>query len=348
MCSVGGGFQGRSLFEHIVSVENLFWAWKEFCRGKRKKPDVAQFEFSLEENIFQLHEDLIAWKYVHAPYESFYVRDPKVRHIHKAGVRDRIVHQAIFRVLYPHVDRFFVFDSYSCRFNKGTHAAANRLHVLAQKCSHNWKENIFALQCDVKRFFDSIEHETLLRLLSERIADTATMRLVGLVVRSFEKEERKGLPLGNVTSQLFANVYLNELDQFVKRQLKERYYVRYCDDFVILSQDINSLYKTLARIRIFLCGDLGLFLHDDKISVRKYAQGIDFLGYVDFPRFRIMRTRTKRRMIRRLEKERKALRSGIINKRHFENSLQSYTGILKHCNGHKIREAIIAKYVSTV
>lgn len=307
---------------------------------------MAQFEFNLEENIFQLHEDLITRRYVHAPYVDFCVRDPKLRHIHKACVRDRVVHQALFRILYSLFDRFFIYDSHSCRFEKGTHAAVNRLHVFARRCSHNWKGNIFILKGDVRKFFNSIDHKILLRLLSDKIRNAKTMQLVELIVQSFEVGRGKGLPLGNVTSQLFANVYLNELDQFIKRKLKEKYYIRYCDDFVIISRNASSLYDDLARMRVFLWHELGLYLHDNKVAVKKYSQGIDFLGYVDFPYFRVVRTKTKRRIMRKLEAKRCALDAGIINSKHFKNSLQSYVGILKHCNGYKIQKMIVAKYTS--
>jgi retron-type reverse transcriptase len=329
------------IFSHIISVKNLFCAWKEFCRGKRNKPDVAQFEFNLEGNLFQLHNELVTKEYTHSPYVAFYVCDPKLRHIHKACVRDRVLHQALFRIIYPVFDRYFIHDSYSCRFNKGTHAAVNRFHDFSRKCSTNWRENVFILKCDIKKFFDSVDHHILFDLLYARINDADVLRLIKQIINSFEKEDNKALPLGNVTSQLFANIYLNELDQFVKRELKEKYYIRYCDDFVILSQDKDYLLRILTPIRKFLQNCLNLQLHEDKISIGKYNQGIDFLGYVSFPHFRVLRTKTKRRMMRKIKKEKEALNAGVIDAQSFESSLQSYFGILSHCNGYKIKESII-------
>jgi retron-type reverse transcriptase len=324
------------LFCHIISVENLFLAWHEFCRGKKKKLDVAQFEFNLEDNIFQLHKDLISKTYKHSVYKSFYVRDPKLRHIHKACVRDRVLHQAIFRILYPVFDRNFIFDSYSCRFKKGTHRAVNHLNTFARKCSQNWRKDIFVLKCDVRKFFGSINKGILLNLIKRRVEDENVLWLIKIIIDSFNKESDEGLPLGNVTSQLFSNIYLNELDWFIKRQLKEKYYIRYCDDFVLISKDKSHLENVILVLNDFLLKKLKLFLHPDKISIRKYNQGIDFLGYVNFSHFRTLRTKTKRRIFRKIK-----LLEGNLS----ENSLQSYLGILDHCNGYKLGAFIKEKCI---
>ena len=254
------------------------------------------------------------------------MKDPKLRHIHKATVKDRILHHAIFRILYPIFDKSFIFDSYSCRNEKGTHKAVNRLNDFARKVSKNNTKTCYILKLDVKKFFDSINQDILLDLIKHRISDTNAIWLVNEVVKSFPK----GLPLGNITSQLFANVYLNELDQFIKHTLKIKYYIRYCDDFVIFIQNNESLDNltvvqnarlSIFRINYFLHNNLKLELHPQKISIRKYNQGIDFLGYVSFPHHRILRVKTKKRMLTRINKK----------------NLQSYLGVLKHCSSYKIK-----------
>ncbi len=316
-------------------------AWREFKRGKRKKKDVQEFEFNLEDNLFALHEALAAKTYEHSAYESFYVQDPKLRHIHKACVRDRVVHQAVFRILYPIFDAGFIFDSYSCRTGKGTHRAVLRLEMFMRKLSKNYKKPIFALKCDVKKFFDSIDQQILLCLIRNRVRNENMLWLIERIIESFEKERNTGLPLGNVTSQIFANIYLNELDYFVKHALKVKHYIRYCDDFVILSEERKYLEATLSKINNFLIDVLKLSLHGRKIIFRKFTHGIDFLGYVVMPYYRVLRTKTKRRILKKMARRKSELERGEVDVASFNSSLQSYFGVLAHCKGFKIRKKLI-------
>lgn len=320
----GGGIIGHNIFERIISPENLFLAWKEFRRGKRKKADVRQFEFNLEDNLFQLHLALKEKNYQPDPYVSFYIQDPKLRNIHKASIRDRVLHQAIFRILYPIFDKSFIFDSYSSRIGKGTHIAVNRLADFLRKLSKNNRRIVYGLKCDISKFFDSVDHELLIKLIKRKIFDENCLWLIEKVIVSFEKASGKGLPLGNVTSQLFSNIYLNELDQFVKHVLKIKYYMRYCDDFVILANK-NCFSEIIDKLSSFLSENLKLQLHPKKIVIRKFSQGIDYLGYISRFHNRLLRTRTKKRILK------------LVN----EKNLPSYLGVLKHCNGYKLRKKII-------
>lgn len=331
----------RNFFEEIISTQNLFLAWREFHWGKRKKWEVQQFELRLEDNLFRLHDDLRTGNYRHGYYRAFYVSDPKLRHIHKADVLDRVMHQAVFRVLYPIFDKSFIFDSYSCRLEKGTHRAVDRLEHFARKQSVNYRKEIFALKCDVRKFFDSIDQNILLNLIEKKIDDLDCSNLIKKILFSFEVSSRIGLPLGNVTSQLFANIYLNELDQFIKRKLKARFYIRYCDDFVILSDDRNYLENLIEEINNFLQSKLKLKLHQDKILIQKYHRGIDFLGYVVFPDHRILRTKTKRRMFRKIREKKELWDNLEIDDESFNQSIQSYLGVLAHCSSKKIREKLV-------
>ncbi len=208
----GGGPTSGEVFHKIISLSNLIHAWKEFKRGKTKSSEIATFELFLEDNIFKLHQELVSKEYVHDPYSDFYICDPKRRHIHKASVRDRVLHQAVFRILYPIFDKHFIFDSYSSRIGKGTHFGVFRLTKAGRKITKNWKYSAYALKCDIKKFFDSIDHEILNNLISKKVYEKETLDFIALLLKTFEKAPGKGLPLGNVTSQLFANVYLNELD----------------------------------------------------------------------------------------------------------------------------------------
>lgn len=341
----GGGVKGHNfkiknekvkIFDEIISLENLFLAWREFRRGKRNKLDVQQFEFNLEDNLFGLHQELKSKTYRHSHYTVFSICDPKPRRIHKACVRDRILHHAVFRVLYPIFDNSFIFDSYSCRLSKGTHRAVARLEKFARKISQNNHRNIFALKCDVKKFFDSIDQNVLLGLIRQKILDKNALWLISIIIRSFEKIPDKGLPLGNVTSQLFANIYLNELDQFVKHKLRIKYYLRYCDDFVILGEDAEILKGLIPLIGDFVNEKLQLTLHPDKIIIRKFRQGIDFLGYVVLPNYRVLRTKTKKRILKKTMTKLEKLKAGFISEKSLNQSLQSYFGVLKHCAGYRI------------
>lgn len=324
----------------MISLENLFLAWQEFRRGKRSRLDVQWFEFNLENNLFQLHQELKAKIYHHSNYTPFCIQDPKLRRIHKASVYDRVLHQAIFRILYPIFDKRFIFDSYSCRLNKGVHRNVNRLEKFARRLSKNNRKNIFALKCDIKKFFDSVDQNILLELIKKKIQDNNIIWLIEKIIKSFEKEKGKGLPLGNVTSQLFANIYLNEFDQFVKHKLKIKHYLRYCDDFVILAKDKKYLIDLVYLIDNFLKEELKLSLHSGKIIIRKYHQGIDFLGYVVLPHYRVLRIKTKKRIFKKIKKRHQNLQAGLISEESFNQSLQSYLGILKHCQGYKIQKRI--------
>jgi retron-type reverse transcriptase len=257
------------------------------------------------------------------------VQDPKLRFINKASVRDRVVHQALFRIVYHIYDRSFIFDSYSCRLNKGTHCGVRRLETYARKITHSYDRPVYVLKCDVRKFFDSIYQKILFRLLCKYINDDRVLRLLKIIINSFG-EDGRGIPLGNVTSQLFANVYLNELDQYIKHSLKQKYYLRYCDDFIILNTSRNSLENLVLPISDFLQNELRLALHPRKVSIRKFSTGIDFLGYVVRPHNIVLRTRTKRRIMQRITHANK----------------DSYFGILKHCNGYRIETSLSKKLTS--
>jgi len=340
-CWGGGGVNGHNIFEKIISLDNLFSAWKEFKKGKTGKLDIQEFEFNLEENIFQLYDDLKNDRYKHGAYIAFYVRDPKLRHIHKVLVRDRLFHHAVFRVLYPIFDKGFIYDSYSCRLGGGTHFAVNRLEKFVRKLNRNNHMTVYALKCDIRRFFDSIDQNILTRLIDRKIKDEGARWLIGQILRSFSKTPNVGLPLGNVTSQLFANIYLNELDQYVKHQLKVKYYLRYCDDFIILGQNEQYLLGLVNKLANFLGEKLNLHLHENKIIIRKHRQGIDFLGYVVLPHHRVIRTKTRKRIINKIIDKREEFDGYLISQESFKHSLNSYLGVFSHCNGYELEKELI-------
>ena len=303
-------------------------AWKEFITGKKKRKDVQEFERYLMSNLISLHDNFANKIYAHSAYEAFNISDPKPRHIHKAKVRDRLLHHAIYRILYPFFDRTFISDSFSCRLNKGTHRALNRFKIFAQKVSRNHRKTCWVLKCDIRKFFENIDHEILLTILKGYIPDKNIVWLLEKVIRSFLSAPGRGLPLGNLTSQLFVNIYMNEFDQFIKHNLKAKYYIRYADDFVVLSNDKAWLEELLPKIADFLSEKLKLEIHPDKVFIKTLASGVDFLGWVHFPDFRVLRTTTKRRMFKRIKENTKP------------ETINSYLGLLKHGNTFKLRNMV--------
>lgn len=318
-------------YDDIISVENLLHAWREFRRGKKQKRDVLEFERNLMEHILNVHHDLKYKKYYHSGYDAFKITDPKPRDIHKASVRDRIVHHLLYNELYPYFDTKFIHDSYSCRINKGTHKAMNRFRDFARIVSKNNTKACWILKCDIKKFFANIDHSILKNILADHIEDKNLLQLLGRVIDSFEAEGKSdvGLPLGNLTSQLLVNVYMNEFDHYIKRILKVKYYIRYADDFVVLHEDKKYLEDLIPGISSFLEEKLKLSLHPDKLFIKSLASGLDFLGWVHFPYHRTLRTATKRRMLGN---------PGIYT--GDEAVVNSYRGLLSHGNGWKLQKLI--------
>ncbi len=319
-------------FEDIISIDNLLEAWREFIKGKRHKKDVQDFSFDLMDNIFHLNADLIHHTYRHGNYQAFNINDPKPRIIHKASVRDRLLHHAIYRVLYSFFNKTFIADSYSCRLNKGTHKALNRFREFGRGVSKNNTKTCWVLKCDIKKFFANIDHRILMDILGEYIPDSNIMCLLGEIISSFSSRPEVGLPLGNLTSQLFVNIYMNKFDQFAKHKLKTKYYIRYSDDFVILSENRKWLEERIIEIKKFLKVVLHLELHSQKIFIKTFSSGVDFLGWVHFPDHRVLRTTTKRRMIKR------------INENPASETISSYFGLLRHGNSYKLQKILLKNF----
>ncbi|MBI4692197.1 MAG: group II intron reverse transcriptase domain-containing protein [Candidatus Terrybacteria bacterium] len=325
----------RHIFNNIISVENLLVSWQEFLRGKRKRKDVAEFSLNFMDNILTLHSDLTSRTYIHGGYEAFKINDPKPRDIHKASVRDRLLHRAIYRILYPFFDRKFIADSFSCRLGKGTHKAINRFRNFSYKVGKNNTKTCWILKCDIRKFFANIDHEILINILHEHIEDENLIKLLKNIIGSFSSNQKGiGLPLGNLTSQLFVNIYMNKFDQFAKHKLKVKHYIRYCDDFVIFSESKDYAQKLIPPVKEFLNKELKLELHSKKVSIKTISSGVDFLGWVNFPNHRILRTTTKRKMFRNIKKN-----GGKAE------TIQSYLGLIGWGNSYKLKVNMLKKSV---
>lgn len=311
-------------FNDINSIKALSAAWAKFARGKTSRTDVMEYKSQLKKRIERLHHALVSERYRHGYYQRFTICDPKTRHIHKATVEDRLVHQAIVSAIEPVFEKRFIYDSYSCRQGKGTHAGVRRLHQFLRQASRNDTQKVYVLKCDVKQFFASIDHELLMEQLAARLDDERVLWLLREILLSHGADIGKGIPLGNVTSQLFANVYLHELDWYIKQRLGVQWYARYCDDFVIVHTDEAYLLGLIGLIRTFLREALRLELHPDKVTIRSWRQGVDFLGFVLRPHATTLRTKTKRRMMAKVSAK----------------NLSSYIGICSHANAYHIEQVV--------
>jgi len=335
----------NDVFNQIISPENLFLAWDAFKGDKQKKQDVLRFEWNLEQHIFNLHRDLKNKTYKHGPYTGFYIQDPKQRHIHKASVRDRVLHHAVSSVINPIFESTFIPTSFSCRIGYGTHKGVKALEKILRKIQKNGTNSCFILKCDIQKFFNTVDHAILLSILGKRIKDNNAIWLLKEIIESFSSSystppKRKGLPIGNLTSQLFANIYMNEFDQFIKHEMKVKYYVRYTDDFAIVSSSRQYLEKLIPCITYFLDYELELKLHPKKIVIRKLRQGIDFLGYIIFPKHRLIRSKTKRRMFTKMRHRIEEYKFKKISKLTLEQSLWSYLGVLSHATAHALSDEL--------
>ena len=324
----------------MINQIDLILAYYKFIRGKRKKKDIQEFMLDVEYELVELFKNIFRKNYHHGKYEHFKIFDPKQREIDKAAVKDRVVHQLIYDYLVKIYDKKFYFHSYAARKGKGTHRAINILYKMIVSDSLSFRRNIFIAKCDIEKFFANIDKEILLELIQREIIDQDYLYLIEETIDSF-KYNFPGIPLGNLTSQVFANIYLNELDRFIKHDLKLRHYIRYMDDFIIIEKNTSELLKTIFKIENFLKHKLHIGLHVDKIIIRKLSWGVDFLGYVQLPQWRILRTATKKRIFKKIKLKIKKLKNSEIDKNSFNQAIQSYFGVLKHCSSFKLKQEIL-------
>ncbi len=340
----------NKLYKKLCTKENLMSAFKKARKGKSKKNYVINFESNLDKNISILKEQLENKTYYPSKLKKFIIRDPKTRTIHSSIFRDRIVHHAIINIIQPIYEKRFIYDSFASRKDKGTHIAVKRFEYFINKVSSNgmkiknpYTNNSirgYVLKADVKHYFNTIDHKILINILRKKIKDEDLIGLIRIVLYNFEsKIKGKGLPLGNYTSQFFANVYLNNLDYFVKHRLRAKYYIRYVDDFVILHKDKRVLLNFKDKIEKYL-KNLRLELHKDKSEIYALRNGITFLGYRVFYHYKLLRKRNIRYFKNKLSKKLELYRSGEIDKDHLESFLQGWNGYSNFANTHNFNKRI--------
>ena len=329
-------------------MSNLILAWRKARKGKTKRCYVKEFEKDMLGNLLLLHEELKNETYYPKPLKIFILRDPKTRKISKSDFRDRIVHHAIVNILEPIFDKIFIYDSCANRKGKGNLFALKRFDKFVRKVSrngritfNNFKDNNyvtgFCLKADIKHYFDTVDHEILIKIIKRKIKDNKTINLVKIIIDNFKSIIiNKGMPLGNLTSQFFANIYLNELDQFVKHKLKVKYYIRYVDDFVILHKSKEQLEKWKIKINDFLIKELKLELHPDKSKITFLSRGIDFVGFRNFYYFKLLRKRNIENMFSKVED----YKQGKIPNYKMLKSFQGWNAYAKWADSYKLRSKI--------
>lgn len=338
------------LYERVYAFPNLVRAAQQAQRGKRHKPNVARFNFHLERELLALRDELQAKTWQPGPYMSFFIYEPKKRLISAAPYRDRVVHHALCNLIEPIFERTFIHASYANRTGKGTHRAVNRFTDFCRK-------NRYVLTCDIRKYFPSIDHDILYERIARKIKDRDVLWLIRRILDSSNPQEpvhtyfpgddlftpferRKGIPIGNLTSQFFANIYLTGFDHFVQRDLGCRNYLRYVDDFVVLSNDKGFLHEVKARMVEYLA-TLRLQLHDKKCQIAPVTQGTSFLGYRIFPTHRLLKRENVRRFQRRVRKMQAQFSREHITVEKVGQSMQSWIAHASHANTYGLRRKLL-------
>ena len=303
----------NALLEKIYDYDNLLNAYYTARRGKRFREDVLKYSQKYEENLIILQNELIWKSYKTGTYNHFYVYDPKFRHIMSLPFRDRVFQHALHNILEPVFDRQFIYDSYACRTGKGTHTALNRCRYFMKK-----PKNRYCLKIDIRKYFDSIDHLILKQIIKKTVGDD-TIWLIDDIIDS--NDDIVGIPIGNLTSQLFANIYLNELDQYIKHEIKARYYIRYMDDMLIFG-DKGWLNSILIDIKHYVNLHLKI-TSNDKTGICPIDSGVEFLGYINHRTYRKIKSQKRKRLMRYICKLNREYESGNIDNIKYQQSIQS-------------------------
>lgn len=307
-----------------VSIEfglsNICDAWLAFRKGKAISPEMHEFQYNLEENLYELYEDLNTGKYKHSGYRQFTVCDNKKRDILVSSIRDRVVHRLIYNALLPAFDKTFIYDVWSCRPGKGLLACIRRTQYFLKKYPRH-----FVWRADLKKFFDNVDHEVLMRLLQRKVSEERSIWLLREVVGSYcSKDSSKGMPIGNLTSQIFANIYLNELDRFIKHTLRVKAYLRYGDDFILFEKNRVILESFRIRVISFLTMQLCAQINPKNDVIVKAKQGLKFLGVEAWPSGIRLKERSQKRIIVRLSLSNIASYFGMLRQYEPKRKLREF------------------------
>lgn len=324
----------NNVYEKIICEDSLLHGYKLALKGNSKSKTAMEFYFNAEKYIQELHEELETGCYLPGELFSFKIFDPKERIISAAPFRDRVVHQAICVELEPFFEKKFIFHTFACRKNKGTHKAI----IQAQKYI---KKNKWYLKSDIKKYFNSIDHNILINELNKGIKDIKLMSLLEKIIISNSDASRKGIPIGNLTSQYFANFYLSKFDHYIKDYLGVTSYIRYMDDFVIFDNDKEYLKKLMSKLRIFLLTESGLELKERATFINSRENGLSFLGWRVFPSLIKINNINLKRSLRNLRHREREYLSGRIDDEKLIESSSSVMGHIKYFNTFKLCKNIV-------
>ncbi|NCC67085.1 MAG: RNA-dependent DNA polymerase [Clostridia bacterium] len=348
-------------FDSICDFEELYAAYRDARKQKRYRRDVMEYTENLEENLISTQNELLWETYKVGPYRPFYVTIPKLRLVMALQFRDRVVQHALYRCMNPFYDRLFIEDSYACRVGKGSHKAADRLQYWMRQVSRKPGAPWYYLKLDISKYFYRVNHRILLDLLKERVTDERLLRVLENIINSEDTafglpsgmgpEECTedmwltdvGMPIGNLTSQMFANIYLNEIDQHAKHKMRIHYYIRYMDDIIILHKDKAQLAEFKEEIADFLRDNLQLELNK-KTAIRPVSLGVDFVGYRIYSTHRKLKKSTAYRIMHRMKTLSAQLAAEEISREEFDRVAASYKGVMSHCNSYGLRQRLNQTY----
>ena len=360
------------MFEQICTFESLLSAYDKARLDNRYKKAVCAFSFALEQNVLRLLWELKTDHYTPRPYTYFTLHEPKIRKIAAPDFRDRVVQHALVAVIQPLFEKQFILDSYACRKDKGTHFAVRRVKkfLMGARSKNGTQSPMYVLQCDINKFFQSISWDTLLTIIRKTIPCPKTFALIRTIVTthnplptqttippqlslfsentgteetSISVTARTGVPIGNLTSQLFANIYLNELDHFIKDRLRVHWYARYMDDFFILHHDRTYLAKLRDMIREYLHTELQLSLHPKKLTIKNTSTGVPFVGYRIFYDHVLVRGNTLRRIERNYRARVRQVKHGHVSEQKLTETKASIIGHLKHADTYGLTKSLLKK-----
>jgi len=320
------------LFEDVISFDNLLSAFTKAFQGVGKKYYSLKYWADLENNLLTLQNQLNTGVYQPKDYRYFKIYQPKERIIAVSDFEDRVVHNAIVNILEPIYEKVFIYHSYATRKNKGTHKAV-------EKVQQYLKYNYWYFKTDIKKYFNSIDHEILFQLLQRKIKDKKLLGLIKKIIKN-GGEDGKGLPIGNLTSQFFANVYLNYFDHYLKDKLQVKYYVRYMDDFAILNGNKEYLKKLRLKIEEFLQKNLKLKLKTKATFINTQTNGLPFLGTRIFPNTIRIKKENLQRSLNKINLREKQYRKSKITEEKLQQSVNSIIAYLSYYDTYKLREDI--------
>lgn len=329
-----------NLWEKISLWENLYRSYLKARKGHKLNPEILRFQADLEVNLTNIHNHLLYKSWRPGPWRQFWVYDPKSRLIQAPPFQDRVVHHALVDVIEPFFERKMIYDSYACRRGKGTHGAVNRLQDMLRRAGRHWSKT-YVLKADISKYFPSVNHDLLLEILSKTIRDKGALWLCDQIIRQGGFTHR-GIPVGALTSQLFANVYLDRLDHRVKDEWGIKHYVRYMDDFVILGGSKAELWNLLDNIEEFLACDLRLSLNP-KTCIYPAVKGVDFAGYRTWATHVLPRKRNIKRARRQFRALARAYAAGRVGLSYIKPRLMSFLGYVKYCRAGKTTDSVLSE-----